>query len=122
MPLHHGQLIERIVRKHGLSISEVARLVNVNRRSVYNWFTLQSLKSEVIYQIGHAIRHDFSVEFPDLFKPEDFVFKTKAPVSVEIKISQIEIEKELLWKEKYLDILERYQKLLEQTSGREDNK
>jgi hypothetical protein len=114
MPLHHGHIIERIVRKNGHSISDVARLVKVNRRSIYNWFNLATLNSDIIYQIGHAIKHDFSVEFPDFFKPKDFIFQNKASFSAEDLDRQLEAEKELLWKERYLELLERYTKLIEE--------
>jgi transcriptional regulator with XRE-family HTH domain len=109
---HHGQIIERIIRKHNISLSEIARLLQVNRRAMYKWFTLQTLKPEIIYRLGHVIQHDFSVEFPELFKPEDFVLKAKStPLSNEER-KILEAEKELIYKEKYLDLLERYGELV----------
>jgi hypothetical protein len=115
MPLHHGHIIERIVRRNGHSISDVARLVNVNRRSIYNWFNLSTINPVTIYQIGHAIKHDFSVEFPDLFKPEDFHF-TKPSFLPEQQDNDIEAVKEMLWKDRYIDLLERYTRLVEERS------
>jgi lambda repressor-like predicted transcriptional regulator len=117
MPLHQGQIVEKIVRKNGYSISAIARIINVNRRTVYNWFNLPILKTSVIYQIAQAIKHDFSVEFPELFKPEDFVFKNKSSLSAEHQAQIVEAEIELIWKERYLDLLERYTKLSEERYG-----
>jgi lambda repressor-like predicted transcriptional regulator len=119
MPLNYGQIIERRVRICGYSISALARLVNVNRRSVYNWFNQPMLKTDIIYQIGHAIEHDFSIEFPDLFKPEDFQFDKKNLLSIEQRMLQIEAEKELIWKERYLALLERFTKLREEEIANE---
>jgi len=52
MDKHYGQIVELIIRKKGYSISELARLSYVNRRSVYNWFNQKYLKPEIIYRIG----------------------------------------------------------------------
>lgn len=116
MPLHHGQIIEKIIRRYGHSISEVARLVNVNRRSIYNWFNDPTLKPDTIYQIAHVIQHDFSIEFPDLFTPKDFVFETKASFIAERKAELFGAEKDLLYKKKYLNLLKRYNELKEANS------
>jgi hypothetical protein len=113
MPLHHGQIIERILRRQDLSICEVARLISVNRRTMYNWFNIQTLKPEIIYQVGHAINHDFSVEFPDFFKTGDFVLKAKSTLSSNEKLKIWEAEKELIYKGKYLDLLDRYGQLVD---------
>lgn len=63
---HHGQLIEKIIRRNGHSITDIARLTNVNRRSVYNWFNKARLKPRTIKSIGEAIRYDFTGIFLSL--------------------------------------------------------
>ncbi|MET3500412.1 transposase-like protein [Mucilaginibacter rubeus] len=70
---HYGQILELTIRKRGYSISEISKLLNVNRRSVYNWFNQSQLKAEIIYNVGLAIKHDFSIEFPEFFEKEDFL-------------------------------------------------
>lgn len=113
MLVHHGQIIEKVVRRNGHSISDVARLTNVNRRSVYNWFNQQQLKPEIIYRIGCVINHDFSAELPHLFTSEDFEkgFKRKAFVGSSINDPEDMYNKHY-WKDKYIDLLERYNTLL----------
>jgi hypothetical protein len=118
MPLNHGEIIERIIRRNNYPISAIAKLLNVNRRSVYNWFNLPTLRTDIIYQIGHAIKHDFSKEFPELFTPEDFNFESKSSI-VAKKQLDIEVEKELIYKEKYLELLERFNKLVEDKLSKE---
>jgi hypothetical protein len=114
MELHYGQIIERTIRRKGYSISEVARFVKVNRRSVYYWFEQQYLKKDIIYQIGLCLKHDFSVEFPHLFKSEDFeqnrADKSPADLAGEQQIQDY-------WKNKYLEVLEKYNDLLIKASG-----
>ncbi|MBL4675681.1 MAG: hypothetical protein JKY70_05680 [Mucilaginibacter sp.] len=72
MNKHQGKIIEYIVRKNGYNISDLARELGINRRSVYNYFGNNTVKSSVIIQIGSIIRHDFSTDFPEIFKSEDF--------------------------------------------------
>lgn len=110
---HHGQIIEKVVRRNGHSISDVARLTNVNRRSVYNWFNQQQLKPEIIYRIGCVINHDFSVELPQLFTSEDFErgFRKKSFL-VSNGADQDDLYNKHYWKDKYIDLLERYNTLL----------
>jgi hypothetical protein len=114
MQIHHGQILERVVRRNGHSISDVARLTNVNRRSVYNWFNQQHLKPEIIYRIGCVIDHDFSVELPHLFTPEDFKkdLKKTAVVNYNTPEETTDPYNKHYWKDKYIDLLERYNTLL----------
>jgi hypothetical protein len=112
MTKHHGQIIEKIIRRDGHSISNVARNMDVNRRTVYNWFNQAVLRQEIIYKIGHGIMHDFSVEFPELFKPEDFVFKNKPTLSAEDSKMIAETADDADWRGKYIELSERYNKLL----------
>lgn len=113
MNQHHGQIVERIIRRNGYSISELARLTKVNRRSVYNWFNQKHLKAEIIYRIGHVLNYDFSGEFPELFNKEK---QTNISSSIENSgksenTSSIN-QNTCMWKDKYIDLLERYNKLL----------
>lgn len=113
MLTHHGQILERVVRRNGHSISDVARLTNVNRRSVYNWFNQPHLKPEIIYRIGCVIDHDFSIELPHLFTPDDFNKEKKRAVAVNSQEdNQIDVNNKHYWKDKYIDLLERYNELL----------
>ena len=114
MPIHQGKTIEQIIRRSGNSFTRVARLTKVSRRSVYNWFSQPKLNPQIIHKIGCVINHDFSIEFPDLFSPEDFQVNntSKLPAKPEEKLS---LEEEVaMWKDKYIEILERYNELLTQ--------
>jgi lambda repressor-like predicted transcriptional regulator len=112
MDTHYGQIVEMLVRKKGYSISELARLTHVNRKSVYNWFNQKYLKTEIIYRIGFILKHDFSVEFPDLFTKEDFegIYNYKVP-DCDDSIFW-ELPNHHIWKDKYISLLEQYNKML----------
>ena len=109
MAVHQGDIVERIIRRQGHSLTDLARLTGVNRRSIYNWFQQARLKPENIIKLGQAIKHDFSEQFPEQFVPEDFVV---SPTPLKVQDEQVDV-----WKEKYIDLLERYNLLLRISSG-----
>ena len=109
MNKHRGQIIEYTVRKNGYSISDLAREVNVNRRSIYNWFNQEHLKKENIFHVGQILRHDFSKEFPELFASDDF--KSVTRINIHWPVNQSEIDGEE-YKNKYLLLLEKYNSFL----------
>ena len=112
MDKHYGQIVEYRVRKNGYCISDLARATNVNRRSIYNWFNQKHLKNEVIYKIGCIIRHDFSQEFPEIFKSDDFRVIHQVPDS-HIRYNPGYSSKENeLWKNKYLQLLETFNEMI----------
>lgn len=118
MDKHYGEIIERTIRRNGYSISELSRLMSVNRRSIYNWFNQPKFKTDIIFKIGCALKHDFSVEFPELFSSEEFqkAFSQKK-FSAEVNVLE-EMEKVNYWKDKYINLLEDYtQALSMQSSG-----
>lgn len=99
MSIHHGKIIEKVIRRNGHSITDIARLARVNRRSVYNWFDQKNLRPNIILSIGSAINYDFSQDIPDL--PE------------ENPLSDQQAE-DNVWKEKYIRLLEKHNELLQQ--------
>ncbi|WP_454802322.1 hypothetical protein [Mucilaginibacter phyllosphaerae] len=107
MNKHQGQTVEYVVRRNGFSLSQLAKELKVNRRSLYNWFKNQFLRKSVIYNIGHVIRHDFSIEFPELFTKEDFDFH-----SFTKDYSHLINHQDDKYKEKYLSLLEKYNEIL----------
>jgi lambda repressor-like predicted transcriptional regulator len=109
---HYGEIIERTIRRNGYSISELSRLMKVNRRSIYNWFNQAKFKSEIIFKIGCALKHDFSNEFPELFSPADFQQAFSKSRSFSDDFLASELEKINYWKDKYISLLEEYNEIL----------
>jgi len=110
MDKHYGQIVEYVVRREGYSITELAKAANVNRRTVYNWFQAADLKKNVIHVIGQSIRHDFSIELPEIFSPADFNFTSRkvAPSAGSVHPNPNPEH----WKDKYLRLLEKYNEIL----------
>ena len=110
MELHHGQTVERIIRRNGYSIAELARIIQVNRRSVYNWFNQRHLKPEIIFRIGSVLNHDFSSEFPSLFVKGETIGKSTLHYTESADNAGMNDSN---WKDKYIELLEKYNELLQ---------
>ncbi|HWV73125.1 MAG TPA: helix-turn-helix transcriptional regulator [Pseudosphingobacterium sp.] len=119
MKKHYGEIIERTIRRNGYSISELARLTKVNRRSLYNWFNRPKFKPDIIFKIGCALKHDFSIEFPELFSTEDFQRAFANSKLMDAEVLAEEIEKINYWKDKYINLLEEYNSMLALKSSSE---
>lgn len=120
MDKHYGQIVEKVIRRNGFSISELARLLNVNRRSFYNWFDQKDLKPEIIFRIISVLDYDFQSEFSELFTAEEFeMLKTSSNPQTSKDVTGV--QEEANWKNKYIDLLERYNELLVKEISREDN-
>ncbi|MDP9080727.1 MAG: helix-turn-helix domain-containing protein [Bacteroidota bacterium] len=105
--LHMGEVLERIVRRDRMGISELARRLNVSRRTMYNWFETERISVEIIRRIGFVIGHDFSVEFPDEFaKKSDFVDGESfidVPNAIEQPATVV-----YYWMDRYIKLLEKF--------------
>lgn len=108
---HYGQIVERVVRRDGYSISELARLMNVNRRSVYNWFKQKRLKPEIIHRISTALEYDFSKDCPQL--PALTTLSNNADqIATPLTVVPMEDRENDTWKDLYIVLLENYNGLL----------
>lgn len=99
---HRGEIIEKAVRESGVSISKLAKRMNKSRQYIYNIFTTIDVNPDVILEIGKIIGHDFTSEIQIFQLVEE-------PI---VKYNKLN-EEVLYWKNKYIDLLEKYNKLLE---------
>lgn len=105
-----GDVIERVVRTK-IGISELSRILNVSRTSIYNWFEHGHVSLETISKIGQAINHDFANEFPEEYA------KARNCVTVDA-VSEKKAENSTsdnsihYWMNKYITLLEKYNELL----------
>jgi DNA-binding phage protein len=102
--LHMGMLLEKVVRKKELNITELAKALGVSRRTLYIWFQQPQLPAGTLEKISKVVVYDFST--PDA-KPS-----IVTPGIVERAIEVMTTNNEEYWKDKYVDLLERYSSLL----------
>lgn len=116
MSTNVGKVIEGVVRKNHIRISELSRKLHVSRRTIYNWFNQESLNFEIICKIGTAIMHDFSKELPEEFLHLDNELIDHADVSKirEHLPTAAPSDSVGYWMNKYIKLLEKYNELLTQ--------
>ena len=103
--LHMGKLLEKAIRRKGLNITELAVALNVTRRTLYNWFKQESIDEVTMRKISEVIQYDHNSKLP---KPQVIVNTGTEP--------QV-IKDEAYWQDRYIDLLERYAKLLQNSSS-----
>ncbi|WP_423149191.1 hypothetical protein [Rubrolithibacter danxiaensis] len=111
---HSGAIVERAVRRSGISIAELARQVDVNRRSLYNWFAQEKLSIDIICKIGFAIGYDFSIDFPEQLTSSKYAQLSRFLESMQQKE---ETNSASFWKNKYIALLEKYNEILMKTAA-----
>lgn len=108
MERNAGEIVKLAVKRQNLNITELSKRLNVNRRTLYNWFGRKKLDTTIISAIGKAIDYDFSIDFgvelncasqkeafssPKKKDPSDHPYTVK------------------YWMEKYIALLEEYKNL-----------
>jgi DNA-binding XRE family transcriptional regulator len=107
MELHQGAILERVIRRNGISIAELARELGVARRTLYNWFKEKNINPEIAYKIGRILIYDFSSEMP----PVAIVRKLATRKEKNKLPSQGSGEIEY-WKSKHDELQKQYNRLL----------
>lgn len=114
--MHNGEIVELVIRRDNISISELSRRLNVSRRSVYNWFTQENLSLNIISKIGEVLDHDFSTDFPELAetsarKISSYNFRD-GEISDEASLNSVQY-----WRDKYIDLLEKHNDFLSRNTS-----
>lgn len=116
--IHVGELIEELIRVNQLSISEVARKMHVNRRSVYNWFKQKSIRPYVLHRICNVLASDFSIELPLVMKETQLDFKEKSEAPGKEK--KVDFNSVTYWMNKYIYLLEKYNEVLSRETSKDE--
>lgn len=101
---HKGKILEKAVRQSGMPLTKLSVKMDKSRRWMYNAFENQNLSIDYILAIGKIIHYDFSEDLQDLKK-----FKESAE---KFGINSNSSDSDY-WKNKYLNLLEKHNLLLE---------
>lgn len=107
---HRGKIVEKAVRESEVSITKICKKLGKTTRWMYYTFDNPDVSLDHIVQIGKVINHDFSSEIKEyaLFIEKPFRTSFYEPEMSYNKHS----ENADYWKDKYLDLLEKYNALL----------
>ncbi len=110
---HKGEIIEKVIRASGFPITKLAKKLGKSRKWVYLQFENSNVSIDHILEIGAIIHHDFSNDIKELKKYrilQEIQSAKQSETSYKSKLAEIEV-----WKNKYLELLEKYNHLLEIT-------
>lgn len=107
--IHRGQLVEKIVRKSGYSLTKLAEKLKISRNTLYNRFNDPHLGYGFIVRVGNIIYYDFTFDFPEIKKEIDLLGE------VPIAVPQKEDGAAELWRieAKYIQLVNKYDRLLD---------
>jgi hypothetical protein len=101
---HRGEILQKAVRKSGIPLSKVARLVGKSRTWLYNQFESQDVGLDVLLEIGKVIHYDFTTDIDELNRISQLAGAGLADEDAE----QYPAETAEYWKNKYLQLLEEF--------------
>jgi hypothetical protein len=109
--IHRGHVLRDAVEATGLNKEIVADKAGYTRSSYYKHIQDPDLAYHILVAYGKAIKHDFTVELHGMPKyiVEDPPAEYEKGMSIEYALKQIHY-----WKDKYLELLEKYNQLIEE--------
>ena len=106
--MNKGEIVELVIRRNNLSISELSRRLHVSRRSVYNWFEQKDLSIDIICKVGDVLDYDFSSDFPDLFTRRKSRIISQMDQDFTLEPQQNSVN---YWRNKYINLLEKHMEM-----------
>lgn len=105
---HDGEILKKLVGKGGVPISRIAKQLSVDRSTIYRMFDRTDIPIDFLLKIGKVINKDMSTFFPEVIQAIQ-----EPPVNYSSPKSYSELlDESSYWKDKYIDILEKYNSLL----------
>lgn len=110
--IDRGKVLEDFIKNLNPKVSKaaLAKKLGYDRSTLYLHFANPNLDYSVILKYGKALKHDFSVEFPDMFQYISTVEEPLAEYKV-MSVSEALRERDY-WKDKYINLMERYNELI----------
>lgn len=107
---HRGEIVAEAIRESGYSITALAEKLGRSRRWMYQAFENPQLSLDMVLEIGKIIHVDFTDRIKSLKSYSEAAGTAvwSEPQKM-YETQKVEVEK---WKNKYLELLEKYNELL----------
>lgn len=115
---HKGAIVEKAVRESGFPISRLAKKLGKTARWMYFLFDNPNAPLHYIIEIGKLIHYDFSGEINELKQFTRQAIHQTDPPGLSKRHTEIAVQDENYWKDKYLQLLEDYTQLLEEANDK----
>ncbi|QQT29424.1 hypothetical protein I6I99_19025 [Sphingobacterium multivorum] len=114
---HVGEILDNIATNHPLPKVELIRLAGYGSQSTYyKHISRNDLPFRVLYKYAKVMDYNFAKEIPEF---SEWIESKNLPKIGASSIEESKLIKEKdSWKEKYFELLEKYNKLLEEQRRR----
>lgn len=113
--IHRGLVLKNAVDITGLNKEIVAEKAGYTRASYYKHIQEPSLPFHILIAYGRSINYDFTEDLPEM--PKYLLQEHDAGYEKNLTADQA-IKQIHYWKDKYLDLLEKYNRLIEERVGK----
>jgi len=116
--LDRGKILASVIERYGVNKTVLAAKAGYSRSSYYKHIENPNLSYHIISKYGIALNHDFTKEFIDMPKYEVNETKENYDLPADLNEALYQIS---YWKNKYIDLLEKYNSLIEENLNRRGN-
>jgi AcrR family transcriptional regulator len=113
--IDRGKILKEYIKNLNpkVTVADLARKLEYDRTTIYQHFNNDKLDYSIIFKYGKVLRHDFSVEFPEML---DYVSTVSEPLAAyqTMTVAEALIERDY-WKDKYISLMEKHHELLTNT-------
>ncbi|HUH18092.1 transcriptional regulator [Albibacterium sp.] len=109
---HDGNVLRKLIGDVGVPISRIAKELDVDRSTIYRMFDKADISIEFLLKIGKVINKDMSIFFPEIIQT---IQESTIDYSSLKSYSEL-LDESNYWKDKYIDVLEKYNSLLNEQS------
>lgn len=102
---HRGKILEEAIREKGYTFTSAAKRAKISRRTLYNYFEDPDLSMQKIAQIDEVLVLGLDKKFTNLSN-YDYLLADSTQ-------SSTDESSPTYWRKKYIELLEKYTKLLE---------
>lgn len=110
--IHRGAALGKVVQQSELSKTLIAKKAGYNRSSLYNHINTSDLSFEILEKYGKALGYDFTKIFPEMVKY--IAFEDPEHPYGETLTFETLLRQRDQWRDKYYDLLEKYNRLIEE--------
>jgi len=118
--IHRGKVLQKFIENLNpkVTVAALARKLGYDRTTIYQHFRNDKLDYSTVLKYGKALKHDFSVEFPDMLT---YISHVEEPLTEYRTMSVAEALKERdYWKDKYIALMEKHNELIMQQLNQVD--
>jgi|SRR5690606_30499506 len=109
---HDGNVLRKLIGDVGVPISRIAKELGVDRSTIYRMFDKADISIEFLLKIGKVINKDMSIFFPEIIQT---IQESTIDYSSLKSYSEL-LDESNYWKDKYINVLEKYNSLLNEQS------